>query len=204
MQIGMIGLVQIGSNMAPCLMEAGHCCVVYDTRSDALDGLCRLGSVGAASLKELAAQMTQPRAVRLMVPAGAVDAVIAQLMPHLDASDIVIDGGNSHHRDDVRRAQQLAASGLHHLDVGTSGGVAGAKRGYCMMIGGEERIVEHLTPLFIAPDPSAGTVARTPGAAMRTRLQKSAFCTVARPARATRLAATMRNRQISRGRTHER
>jgi 6-phosphogluconate dehydrogenase len=107
--------------------------------------------------------MTRPRAVWIMVPAGAVDAVIEQLAPHLDSGDIVIDGGNSYYRDDVRRAKQLAASGLHHVDVGTSGGVAGAERGYCLMIGGEEPIVEHLTPIFLALAPGAGTAARTPG-----------------------------------------
>jgi 6-phosphogluconate dehydrogenase len=121
------------------------------------------GAVGAASFEELASKMTRPRAVWIMVPAGAVDAVIEQLAPHLDSGDIVIDGGNSYYRDDVRRAKQLAASGLHHVDVGTSGGVAGAERGYCLMIGGEEPIVEHLTPIFLALAPGAGTAARTPG-----------------------------------------
>ncbi len=163
MQIGMIGLGRMGSHMAARLMKAGHVCVVHDTRADAVAALCAQGALGAASFEELASKMDRPRAVWLMVPAGAVDAVIKQLAPHLEAGDIVIDGGNSYYRDDVRRAQQLTASGLHHVDVGTSGGVAGAERGYCLMIGGEKPIVDRLTPIFSALAPGAGTAARTPG-----------------------------------------
>jgi len=129
MQIGMIGLGRMGANMAGRLMKAGLACVVQDTRADAVAALCAQGAVGAASFEELASRMTRPRAVWLMVPAGAVDAVIEQLAPHLDSGDIVIDGGNSYYRDDVRSAKQLAARGLHHVDVGTSGGVASAERG---------------------------------------------------------------------------
>lgn len=163
MQIGMVGLGRMGSNMARRLMQAGHACVVHDTRADVLASLSAQGAVGAASLKALVAKMTRQRAVWLMVPAGAVDAVLAQLVPHLDSDDIVIDGGNSHYRDDVRRAQQLSALGLHHVDVGTSGGVAGADRGYCLMIGGEKPIADHLMPIFLALAPGAGSAARTPG-----------------------------------------
>jgi 6-phosphogluconate dehydrogenase len=163
MQIGMVGLGRMGASMAQRLMQAGHACVVHDTRADAVAAVCAHGALGAASLKALAAQMTRPRAVWLMVPAGAVDEVIAQLAPHLDAGDTVIDGGNSNHRDDVRRARQLNALGLHLVDVGTSGGVAGGERGYCLMIGGEKPIVEHLTPIFSALAPGAGTTTRTPG-----------------------------------------
>jgi 6-phosphogluconate dehydrogenase len=163
MQIGMIGLGRMGANMAGRLIKADHACVVHDTRADAVAALSAQGAVGAASFEELASKMTLPRAVWIMVPAGAVDAVIEQLAPHLDSGDIVIDGGNSYYRDDVRRAKQLAASGLHHVDVGTSGGVAGAERGYCLMIGGEKPIVEHLTPIFLALAPGAGKAARTPG-----------------------------------------
>jgi len=163
MQIGMIGLGRMGANMARRLMEAGHTCVVHDTRAFSVASLSAQGAVGVASLAELVAKMARPRAVWLMVPAGAVDAVLEQLLPHLDSDDIVIDGGNSHYRDDVRRAQQLTALGLHHVDVGTSGGVAGAERGYCLMIGGEKPIVEHLMPIFSALAPGAGTAARTPG-----------------------------------------
>ncbi len=163
MEIGMIGLGRMGSSMAQRLMQAGHTCVVHDTRADAVAALSAQGAVGAASVKELAAKLTRPRAVWLMVPAGAVDAAIAQLAPYLESGDTVIDGGNSYYRDDVRRAQQLTGSGLHFVDVGTSGGVAGGERGYCLMIGGEKPIVEHLTPIFSALAPGAGTAARTPG-----------------------------------------
>ena len=163
MQIGMIGLGRMGSSMAKRLMKAGHTCVVHDTRADAVVALCAQGAAGAASFTELAAQMSRPRAVWLMVPAGAVDAVLEQLAPRLTAGDIVIDGGNSFYRDDVRRARQLASSGLHHVDVGTSGGVAGGERGYCLMIGGEKPTVDHLTPIFSALAPGAGTAERTLG-----------------------------------------
>lgn len=163
MQIGMIGLGRMGASMARRLMQAGHTCVVHDTRAFSVASLSAQGAVGAASLEALVAKLARPRAVWLMVPAGAVDAVLAQLVPHLDSDDTVIDGGNSHYRDGVRRAQQLSALGLHHVDVGTSGGVAGAERGYCLMIGGEKPVVDHLTPIFSALAPGAGTAARTPG-----------------------------------------
>lgn len=163
MQLGMIGLGRMGANMVRRLMLAGHTCVVHDAQPDAVAASCAQGAIGAASLAELAAQLERPRAVWLMVPAGAVDAALAQLTPHLDPGDIVIDGGNSYYRDDVRRAKQLSAVGMHYVDVGTSGGVAGAERGYCLMIGGEKTTVDHLTPLFSALAPGVGTVARTPG-----------------------------------------
>ncbi len=163
MQLGMIGLGRMGASMARRLMLAGHQCVVHDARPDAVAASCAQGAIGAASLAELASQLTRPRAVWLMVPAGVVDAALAQLTPHLDPGDIVIDGGNSYYRDDVRRAKELAAVGLHYVDVGTSGGVAGAERGYCLMIGGEKATVDHLTPIFSALAPGVGTVARTPG-----------------------------------------
>jgi len=163
MQIGMIGLGRMGANMARRLMEAGHTCVAHDTRAFSVASLSAQGAVGVASLAELVAKMSRPRVVWLMVPAGAVDAVLAELVPHLDSDDIVINGGNSHYRDDVRRAQQLSALGLHHVDVGTSGGVAGADRGYCLMIGGEKPIVEHLMPIFSALAPGLGAAERTPG-----------------------------------------
>jgi 6-phosphogluconate dehydrogenase len=153
----------MGASMARRLMQAGHTCVVHDTRADSVASLSGQGAVGAVSLAQLVAKMARPRAIWLMVPAGAVDAVLAQLVPHLDSDDIVIDGGNSHFRDDVRRAQQLSALGLHHVDVGTSGGVAGADRGYCLMIGGEKPIVDHLTPVFSALAPGIGSAVRTPG-----------------------------------------
>lgn len=129
MQLGMIGLGRMGSSMARRLIEAGHDCVVHDTQANAVAALSAQGAVGASSLEELGAKLP-PRAIWLMVPAASVDEALEQLSPHLDSGDIVIDGGNSYYRDDVRRAKQLAAAELHHVDVGTSGGVAGGQRGY--------------------------------------------------------------------------
>lgn len=163
MQLGMIGLGRMGASMARRLVLAGHACVVHDTRPDAVAASCAHGAVGAASFAELASKLTQPRTVWLMVPAGAVDAALDQLLPHLDPGDTVVDGGNSYYRDDVRRSKQLSSAGLHYVDVGTSGGVAGAERGYCLMIGGEKTTVEHLTPIFSALAPGVGTVPRTTG-----------------------------------------
>ncbi len=163
MQIGMIGLGRMGASMARRLMKAGHECVVHDMRADAVDALSAQGAVGATSLRDLSVKLSRPRAVWLMVPAGVVDQALDELAPHLDTGDIVIDGGNSYYRDDVRRAKMLAAADLFYLDVGTSGGVAGEERGYCLMIGGEKAIVEHLTPIFSALAPGVAAAARTPG-----------------------------------------
>ena len=163
MQLGMIGLGRMGSSMARRLIEAGHNCVVHDTRGDKVAALSAQGAVGTCSLEELTGKLTKPRAIWLMVPAASVDHVLEQLTPYLETGDIVIDGGNSYYRDDVRRAKQLVAAGLHYVDVGTSGGVAGGQRGYCLMIGGENAIVEHLTPIFSSLAPGVGTASRTPG-----------------------------------------
>jgi len=163
MQLGMIGLGRMGASMVRRLMAKGQECVVHDTLPAAASALAGEGALPAASVAELVSKMTPPRAVWLMVPAGVVDAALETLVPQLQAGDIVIDGGNSYYRDDIRRAQQLAASGLHHVDVGTSGGVAGQERGYCLMIGGEAGIVEHLRPIFAALAPGVGTIARTRG-----------------------------------------
>ncbi len=163
MQIGMVGLGRMGASMARRLMKAGHECVVHDARADAIAALSAQGAVGATTFAEMASSMTRPRVVWLMVPAAVVDAALDELVPHLEAGDIVVDGGNSYYRDDVRRAKQLAAAELHYLDVGTSGGVAGAERGYCLMIGGEKPIVEHLTPIFSALAPGVVAAPRTPG-----------------------------------------
>jgi 6-phosphogluconate dehydrogenase len=163
MRLAMIGLGRMGASMVRRLLAKGHECVVYDMQPAAVAALQSDGASGAASLVELAAKMERPRVVWLMMPAAAVDAALEQLKPHLDAGDIVIDGGNSYYRDDIRRAELLGASGLHYIDVGTSGGIAGQDRGYCLMIGGEADVVERLTPIFAALAPGVDAAPRTPG-----------------------------------------
>jgi 6-phosphogluconate dehydrogenase len=163
MQIGMIGLGRMGANMTRRLLRAGHACVVYAKRPSSVERLVAEGASGAASLKQLVTLLARPRAIWLMVPAAVVDPTIGDLVPLLDAGDIVIDGGNSHYRDDIRRGAELQASGIHYLDVGTSGGVAGLNRGYCLMIGGEAGIVEHLRPIFSTLAPGVAAATRTPG-----------------------------------------
>lgn len=165
MQIGMVGLGRMGSNMTRRLLQNGSDCVVYDTHPAAVQELTQHGAVGAASMTELLQKLQTPRAIWLMVPAAIVDSVLASLTPLLAAGDIVIDGGNSMYHDDIRRAAELQQNGIHYLDVGTSGGVAGFDRGYCLMIGGEAQIVQHLDPIFAALAPGAGSVPRTPGRA---------------------------------------
>jgi len=163
MQLGMIGLGRMGSNLVRRLRRAGHTCVVYDARPEPIAALVREGATGAASLEDLVAKLTPPRAVWLMVPAAVVDDELAALAPHLAAGDTVIDGGNSHYHDDIRRARELGARSLHYLDVGTSGGVWGLERGYCLMIGGEEAVVRRLDPIFRTLAPGVAAAARTPG-----------------------------------------
>jgi len=163
MQLGMIGLGRMGANMTSRLMRGGHDCVVHDNAVSAIERLAEQGATGAISLQDFVAKLARPRAIWLMLPAAAVDTALADLVPMLDEGDIVIDGGNSHYRDDIRRAAALQTSGLHYVDVGTSGGIAGFERGYCLMIGGEEDAVRHLTPLFATLAPGAGDFAPTPG-----------------------------------------
>ena len=163
MQIGMIGLGRMGANMVRRLMKNGHSAVVHDTRPEAIAALIAEGAVGAATVEALVAQLQRPRAIWLMVPAAIVDTAIEALRPHLQDGDIVIDGGNSFYRDDMRRAKSLQQAGVHYVDVGTSGGIAGQDRGYCLMIGGEAAVVRHLTPVFAALAPGVGTAPRTPG-----------------------------------------
>jgi 6-phosphogluconate dehydrogenase len=162
-QLGMIGLGRMGSNMVRRLLKDGHQCVVFDMSQKAVAELAKERAVGTASLAEFAKTLSKPRAVWLMVPAGAVDKTIADLLPHLERGDILIDGGNSYYIDDIRRAGELAPKGIHYVDVGTSGGVWGLERGYCMMIGGETETVSHLDPVFATLAPGRGDIPRTPG-----------------------------------------
>ncbi len=163
MQLGMIGLGRMGANMVRRLLKAGHDCVVFDRSPSAVQALVKDRATGAASLAELAKSLAKPRAVWLMVPAAVTDQTIADLVPHLEPDDIVIDGGNSYYVDDIRRAKELAGKRIHYVDVGTSGGVWGLERGYCMMIGGEAPVVSHLDPIFRSLAPGLGDIPRTPG-----------------------------------------
>ena len=163
MQLGMVGLGRMGANMVRRLLRGGHHCVVFDRSSKAVDELVQEKATGATGLADLVKKLEKPRAVWLMVPAAAVDDTIVNLLPHLEAGDILIDGGNSYYIDDLRRSKDLAAKEIHYLDVGTSGGVWGLERGYCMMIGGEVDSVKHLDPIFKTLAPGAGDIPRTPG-----------------------------------------
>jgi len=163
MQIGMIGLGRMGANMVQRLMKDGHECVVFDMNKSAVAKLTTQGAVGTDSLKDFVSHLSKPRAVWLMVPAAVVDQELAELVPLLEAGDIVIDGGNSFYRDDIRRGADLNQRGIHYVDVGTSGGVAGLERGYCLMIGGEKDIVSHLNPIFASLAPGVNAAPRTPG-----------------------------------------
>src|SRR5256885_14147785 len=162
-QLGMVGLGRMGANMVRRLIKAGHRCIVFDRIPKAVEDLAREGAVGSSSLADLVKKLDKPRAVWLMVPAAVVDQTIADLLPHLAAGDTLIDGGNSYYVDDIRRAKELAAKGIHYVDVGTSGGVWGLERGYCMMIGGETAVVQRLDPIFATLAPGIGEIARTPG-----------------------------------------
>lgn len=163
MQIGMIGLGRMGANMVRRLLKGGHHCVVFDMSPKAVEELVSEKAVGSSSLADFVKKLTKPRAVWLMVPAAVVDKSIADLLPHLEAEDLLIDGGNSYYIDDIRRAKELARNGIHYVDVGTSGGVWGLDRGYCMMIGGEQNVVKHLDPIFATLAPGGGDIPRTPG-----------------------------------------
>ena len=163
MQLGMIGLGRMGANMVRRLTRGGHECVVFDLNPANVRQLAGEGASGAASLDEFVKKLAPPRAIWLMVPAAAVDAMLDQLTPRLQAGDIVIDGGNSYYIDDIRRAKALASRGIEYVDVGTSGGVWGLERGYCEMIGGPRAVVEHLDPILKTLAPGRGAIARTPG-----------------------------------------
>ena len=163
MQLGMIGLGRMGANMVRRLIKGGHDCVVFDAHADAVEKLAGEGAEGASSLAEFLKKLEKPRAVWLMVPAAVVDKMLDELAPHLESGDIVIDGGNSYYVDDIKRAEELQGRGVHYVDVGTSGGVWGIDRGYCMMIGGESGPVEHLDPIFATLAPTVDSAERTPG-----------------------------------------
>ena len=163
MQIGMMGLGRMGASMVRRLMRAGHECVVFNRSRGPVDALVAEGATGAQSLADFAAKLAKPRALWLMIPAGAVDQAIETLRGILEPGDILIDGGNSYYRDDIARAERLAAAGIHYVDVGTSGGVWGETRGYCQMIGGEAEIVRRLEPIFASLAPGATAAAPTPG-----------------------------------------
>jgi 6-phosphogluconate dehydrogenase len=156
MQIGMIGLGRMGANMTRRLLRAGHECVIFDVFPKAVMELTREKAIGSSSLEDFVKKLTRPRAVWLMVPAAVVDKTIADLLPLLERDDILIDGGNSYYVDDLRRARELALKGIHYVDVGTSGGIWGLERGYCMMIGGEDAVIEHLDPIFASLAPGIG------------------------------------------------
>jgi len=163
MQLGMIGLGRMGANMVRRLIQGGHDCVVFDVSPKAVEALAKEKATGAASLQDFVKKLAKPRAVWLMVPAAVVDKTIADLVPLLESGDILIDGGNSYYVDDIRRASALAPKGIHYVDVGTSGGVWGLERGFCMMIGGEDAVVRHLDPIFRRLAPGIGAIERTPG-----------------------------------------
>ena len=163
MQLGMIGLGRMGANMVRRLLKGGHDCVVFDVSPTAIEELVKEKATGATSLEDFVKKLRKPRAVWLMVPAATVDKTIAELLPHLEPGDVLIDGGNSYYVEDIRRAKALAPRGIHYVDVGTSGGVWGLERGYCMMIGGEDAVIKRLDPIFTRLAPGIGDIDRTPG-----------------------------------------
>jgi len=163
MELGMIGLGRMGTNMVRRLLRAGHQCVVYDLQPEAAQALAKEGAVGTTSLEDFAKKLKLPRTVWMMVPAAVVDPTLKTLIPLLDRDDVVIDGGNSFYQDDIRRAAELKPKGIHCVDVGTSGGVWGSERGYCLMIGGDEAVVRRIDPIFAALAPSIEAAPRTPG-----------------------------------------
>jgi 6-phosphogluconate dehydrogenase len=163
MQLGMVGLGRMGANMVRRLINGGHECVVFDRSQQAVSDLVKDKATGSSSVEDFVAKLSKPRAIWLMIPAAVVDDTIASIVPHLDAGDILIDGGNSYYIDDIRRAKELSAKGIQYVDVGTSGGVWGLERGYCMMIGGPNDAVEHLDPIFKTIAPGVGDISKTPG-----------------------------------------
>jgi 6-phosphogluconate dehydrogenase len=175
MQIGMIGLGRMGANMVQRLMKDGHECVVFDINAKAVEELAAQGAVGADSLGDFVARLSKPRAIWLMLPAAVVDPELAALASLIEAGDIIIDGGNSFYHDDIRRGAELKKKGIHYVDVGTSGGIAGGERGYCLMIGGEQEIVNHVNPIFASLAPGVAGAARTSGREKRGGTAEQGF-----------------------------
>ena len=163
MQLGMVGLGRMGANMVRRLMKGGHNCVVFDMSPKSVAELAGEGATGSSSIRDFISKLQKPRAIWLMIPAAVVDPTIAEIAPHLEAGDILIDGGNSYYIDDIRRAKDLQPKGIHYVDVGTSGGVWGLERGYCLMIGGPDKAVQYLDPIFKTIAPGPGDIPRTPG-----------------------------------------
>ena len=163
MELGMIGLGRMGTNMVRRLLRAGHQCVVYDLHSEAVQALVKEGALGANSLEDFASKLKVPRTVWMMVPAAVVDSTLDTLIPFLKADDVIIDGGNSYYHDDIRRATEQKPKGIHYVDAGTSGGVWGSERGYCLMIGGDDAVVQRIDPIFSALAPNLESAPRTPG-----------------------------------------
>ena len=163
MQLGMVGLGRMGANMVRRLMKDGHTCTVFDMSQKSVAELAKEGATGSSSIQDFVSKLQKPRAIWLMIPAAVVDSTIAEIVPFLEAGDILIDGGNSYYIDDIRRAKELVPKGIHYLDVGTSGGVWGLERGYCLMIGGPDAAVKHLDPIFKTIAPGIGSIPRTPG-----------------------------------------
>jgi 6-phosphogluconate dehydrogenase len=163
MQLGMVGLGRMGANMVRRLMRGGHQCVVQDVSVDAVSALAKEGATGSSSLQDFVSKLATPRAICLMVPAALVDTIVNQLVEHLGKDDVLIDGGNSHYHDDIARARRLQGQGIHYVDMGTSGGVWGLERGYCLMIGGEPQVVQRLDPIFRTLSPGPGQIPQTPG-----------------------------------------
>jgi 6-phosphogluconate dehydrogenase len=163
MQLGMVGLGRMGANMVRRLMKGGHTCVVFDMSPKSVEELAKDGATGSSSIKDFVSNLEKPRAIWLMIPAAVVDSTIAEIVPFLEAGDILIDGGNSYYIDDIRRAKELLPKGINYLDVGTSGGVWGLERGYCLMIGGPDAAVKHLDPIFKTIAPGVGDIPRTAG-----------------------------------------
>lgn len=176
MQLGMVGLGRMGANMVRRLMRGGHECVVSDLSKEAVDGLVKEGATGATSLEDLVKKLRKPRAICLMLPAAITDKIADQIAAHLEPGDVLIDGGNSHYHDDIARAKRLSARGVHAVDMGTSGGVWGLERGYCLMIGGDKAVVQRLDPIFKTLAPGRGDIPRTPHAVAGTAEEGYLHC----------------------------